>query len=288
MTGFGAASASESTLALRAEVRAVNHKFLQLKIRLPSELAFLEPDVEELVRTRLDRGSVALNITASGGAALSPIALDLAAARRYKALLSKLAKELGLKPEIKLEDVARMPGVLSAQADPKSLQRGRRAVLHVVAAALDALDEMREREGKALAHDLAKHGAAIARIAARIDARMPSVVAAHHANLQRRVDELLGPRGGVQPADLAREVALIADKLDVSEEIARLKSHLGQLDALCAKNGPVGRQLEFLVQEFLREANTVGSKCNDASVAHDVVELKTSIERLREQVQNVE
>jgi len=288
MTGFGAAGARESTFQLRAEVRAVNHKFLQLKIRLPSELAFLEPEVEELVRTRLDRGSVALNVSASGGASLSPIALDVAAARRYKALLVKLARELDLKAEVALEDIARMPGVLSTQSDTRALQRGRRALLKVVAAALDALDEMREREGKALARDLAKHGAAIARITARIETRMPLVVQTHHANLQRRVEELLGSRGSVQPQDLAREVALLADKLDVSEEIARLHSHLGQLDALCAKTTPVGRQLEFLVQEFLREANTVGSKCNDATVAHDVVELKTTIERLREQVQNVE
>jgi uncharacterized protein (TIGR00255 family) len=117
---------------------------------------------------------------------------------------------------------------------------------------------------------------------------MPTVVREHQQSLEKRVAELLDGRFQLQPADLAREVALLADKLDVSEELSRLKSHLAQLDALFERSGPVGRQLDFLVQELLREANTIGSKCNDAAVAHSVVEIKTHIERLREQVQNVE
>jgi uncharacterized protein (TIGR00255 family) len=289
MTGFGAAQRNEGALALRAEVRSVNHKFLQLKLRLPNELALLEPEVEELVRERLERGSVALNVTSHGAAALSAIELNLTVAKRYKALLTKLGKELGLEARVTLEDIAKLPGVFTAEPDTKSLSRGRKALLAVVSAALDSLGEMREREGAALAKDLAKHGAAIKKIVADIERRMPVVARTHQENVVRRVNELVGERASaVAPADLAREIALIADKLDVSEEIARLSSHLAQLDVLARKPGSVGRQLEFLIQEFLREANTVGSKCNDATVAHDVIELKTLIERLREQVQNVE
>lgn len=288
MTGFGSASRSEKGLALRAEVRAVNHKFLQLKLRLPSELAFLEPDVEELVRGRLERGSVTLSVTSHGAAALSPIELNLATARRYKLLLGKLAKELGLERQIELDDFAQLPGVFSAEPDTRALSRGRKTLLAVVEAALDSLGEMREREGRALAKDLAQRGALIGKLVERIGARMPLVVQGHQESLRRRVAELLGPGASLAPADLAREIALLADKLDVSEELTRLASHLAQLAALCKKSAPVGRQLEFLVQEFLREANTVGSKCNDATVTHAVVELKTEIERLREQVQNVE
>jgi uncharacterized protein (TIGR00255 family) len=279
MTGFGAAQRSEGHLTLRAEVRAVNHKFLQLKLRLPSELA---------VRGRLERGSVSVNVTSHGAAELSPIELNLTVAKRYKALLSRLAKEIGVERDIRLDDFAQLPGVFTAEPDSRALQRGRKALLAVVASALDALEEMREREGQALAKDLAKHGAAIERIVAAIQARMPAVVKAHQENLKRRVAELIGEKGAVSPLDLAREVALLADRLDVSEEVSRLESHLSQLAVLVKKPGSVGRQLEFLVQEFLREANTIGSKCNDARVAHDVIELKTSIERLREQVQNVE
>jgi uncharacterized protein (TIGR00255 family) len=160
--------------------------------------------------------------------------------------------------------------------------------LQTVADALEALTQMREREGAATKRDLQKNAAAIARVVARIQKRMPAAVRAHQKALHARVAELLGGSAGLQPTDLAREIALIADRMDVAEELTRLASHLDQLAGLLAKKGPVGRSLDFLVQEFLREANTIGSKCNDARVSHDVVEVKTLIERLREQVQNVE
>jgi len=297
MTGLGAASRSAArakgksgaqALALSAEVRSVNHKFLQLKLRLPSELALLEPEVEALVRKRLERGSVTLNVSSHGAAQLSALALDVDVARRYHVQLLELARELGLEPKVELEDLAKLPGVFASEPDSKAMQQGRKLLLEVVEAALDNLEEMREREGQALARDLAKHGAQITRIAAQIRTRMPVVVKGHQDNLRKRVAELLGEKAALAPADVAREIALLADRLDVTEEITRLESHLAQLQVLCAKNGSVGRQLDFLVQEFLREANTIGSKCNDAQVAHAVVELKTSIERLREQVQNVE
>lgn len=288
MTGLGAASKGAGALQLSAEVRSVNHKFLQLKLRLPSELAPLEPEVEALVRRRLERGSVTVNVTSHGAAQLSAVALDVDVAKRYRLQLVKLARELGIEPRIDLAHIAALPGVFSSEADSKAMQRGRKLLLEVVEAALDSLAEMREREGKALARDLAKHAAAIKKLTGAIGARMPVVVRAHQDNLRKRVAELIGEKSALAPNDLAREVATLADRLDVSEELARLESHLSQLDVLQRRDGSVGRQLDFLVQEFLREANTIGSKCSDAQVAHTVVELKTSIERLREQVQNVE
>jgi uncharacterized protein (TIGR00255 family) len=288
MTGFGSASRSEQGLALRAEVRAVNHKFLQLKLRLPDELAALEPEIEARVRERLERGAVNLNVSLDSAAALAPLELDLALAQRYRELLDRLNYELRLGAKLGLDDIARLPGVFHSAADSKRVAEARSVLLAVVDAALESLAEMREREGAALAKDLASRGASIAALVARIRARMPTVVRTHQENLHRRVAELLGPGSNLAPTDLAREIALIADRLDVTEELTRLDSHLGQLGALCAKKAPVGRQLDFLVQEFLREANTIGSKCSDAEVAHAVVELKSEIERLREQVQNVE
>ncbi|MBM3987651.1 MAG: YicC family protein [Planctomycetes bacterium] len=288
MTGFGSASRSERGLALRAEVRAVNHKFLQLKLRLPDELGALEAEVEARVRERLERGAVNLNVALDSGVALAPIELDLALAQRYRELLEKLNDELRLGAKLGIDDIARLPGVFRSAPDSAAVAAARSVLFAVVDAALDALGEMREREGAVLSRDLGLRGATIAAIVERIRTRMPLVVRAHQENLQRRVAELLGPGTALAPADLAREIALIADRLDVTEELTRLASHLGQLQALCAKRTPVGRQLDFLVQEFLREANTIGSKCNDAEVAHAVVELKTEIERLREQVQNVE
>jgi uncharacterized protein (TIGR00255 family) len=288
MTGFGSVTSDGAGLALRAEVRSVNHKYLQVKIRLPGELSYLEPDVEELVRKRIERGAVSLTLSLSSSAALSPLTIDKDAAQRYKRMLVSLAKDLELEPNVSLETIAGLPGVLTGRADTRAMQRGRRAVLQTVGAALDALTEMRELEGAATRRDLERNAAAIARVVARIEKRMPKVVKAHQQALHARVQELLGDASSLQPADLSREIALIADRMDVAEELTRLASHLDQLAALLTKKGPVGRSLDFLVQEFLREANTIGSKCNDARVSHEVVEVKTLIERLREQVQNVE
>lgn len=290
MTGFGAAQAAAARggATLRVEVRAVNHKFLQVKVRMPQDLSFLESEVEELVRKRLERGAVQLNVFASGPSGVETVAIDHARLASYRKELAKLAKELALDDGVKLDTLLGLPGVVGTGVDASALKRREKEVLALVEQALDALGEMREVEGKALAKDLAKHATEIQKLVARIEKRMPEVVLAHRDALTKRVAELLGPAQKLDPADLAREVALLADKLDVAEELSRLESHLAQLASITKKDGPVGRQLDFLVQEIFRETNTIGSKCSDASVAHAVVELKTLIERLREQVQNVE
>lgn len=291
MTGFGTASLEKAGLFLRAEVRAVNHRHLQLKVRLPAEFGHLEAEVERRVRKRVDRGALTLTVSALESSALHPPHVDVEAARRWKRQLQRLARELELPEEdafVGLDLLASLPGVLGGAVDERELEREGRTVLQAVEAALDALGEMREREGGALLRDLKRSAKAVRTLTGKIARRMPNVVRAHQETLRRRVEELLAGRGALADGDLAREVALIADRLDVSEELARLQSHLEQLALLLDRDGPVGRQLDFLVQEFLREANTIGSKCNDASVAHMVVELKTWIERLREQVQNVE
>lgn len=290
MTGFGAASLDTGGVSLSAEVRTVNHKHLQIKLRLPGEFLELEGEVEALVKRRLDRGSVSLGVHLAEGLRSGGPELQPAVAARLKRDLLKLAKDLGLEPQLSLDTLARLPGVVAVSNQPtaRAHERERKAVLKVVEQALSALESMREAEGRALARDLAVHRKELARQARAIQKRMPQVVNDHQAALTRRVEELLAGRATLSPGDLAREVALLADKVDVSEELARLESHLSQFDAILERAGPVGRTLDFLVQELLREANTIGSKCTDAAVAHAVVEMKTAIERLREQVQNVE
>jgi len=286
MTGFGAASRDAADFVVRVEARAVNHRGLQVKVRAPQEHGALEPDVEARVRARLARGAVTVNIELTRTVARPCEGLDVEAARRWTDALRGLGRELGITAPVGLELVVGLPGVVGGRSAEPLDEAGVAAVLEAVDRALDSLVEMRRREGLALERDLLDQAREIERLVALVRARMPEVVRGHAEALRARVSELCGQ--AVPAADLAREAALLADRMDVSEELTRLDSHLHQLRALLAEGGSVGRKLDFLAQEFFREANTTGAKCNDAAVAHCVVDLKTHIERLREQVQNIE
>lgn len=289
MTGFGAASSeAEPGSALRVEVRSVNHRHLALKLRLPDALAALEPEIETRVRAKCERGAVTVSFTSERRPGTGAAHLDHDLARRYRTELLALARELELAPALTLETLVALPGVVTTEPAGAAGEDLHAAALALVEQALEGMLAMRASEGRALATDLRKNARALAQLAARIGKRMPRVVRAHHAALAKRVQDLLGGRTPVAREDLAREVALLADKLDVSEELARLASHLEQLEGFLEKGGRAGRSLDFLVQEIFREVNTIGSKCSDATVTHWVVEAKVHVERLREQVQNVE
>jgi len=295
MTGFGAGAAEAaladgSTLSVSAELRTVNHRHLHAKLRLPQEFSALESALEARLRERIARGSVQASFDCSRAGALPAIEVDHDVAARYIAIQRDLGERFHLAPVAGVAEFLALPGVL-VQSNGQDDAAGDAAAAEAFAAALDraldALVEMRSAEGDALARDLTDNADAIAAIVADIERRAPGIVADRKQRLVERVAELAGDVS-VAEADLAREIALLADRLDLSEEISRLGSHLGQLRALLGGSGAVGRKLDFLVQEFLREANTIGSKCSDADVAHLVVDLKTHVERLREQVQNVE
>ncbi|MEM9379733.1 MAG: YicC/YloC family endoribonuclease [Planctomycetota bacterium] len=298
MTGFGAAR-SEATLedgaqlTVGAEIRSVNHRHLQTKIRLPSELGALEAPLDKRVRARLGRGAVQLTIDVSRTGGDATFDVDEAAVERYLRLQRGVARrfsEFDLDEVDSVVELFGLPGVIvSARPDAELAAEGPEAdLVHaVVEEALDALLGMRGREGEAMEADLRRSGEEIASLVERIAARIPDVAREHRTKLVDRVRELAGD-AQLSESDLAREVAVLADRLDVSEELTRLGSHLEQLHEVLGRGGAVGRQLDFLAQEFFREANTIGSKCADAEVAHMVVDLKTHVERLREQVQNVE
>lgn len=295
MTGFGAARAERALpdgaeLAVRAEIRTVNHKHLQSKVRLPQDYGVLEPVLEKLVRSKLARGSVqvSLDISRTGGAPMFDV--DEVALDHYLDLQRQVAERHGIAQVDSVEKLFGLPGVIVQRRAAEGIQgTGPEAelVISVMTDALAALVEMRGVEGDAMERDLRHSADAITSLVSDVEACVPDIVLRHKARLVERVGELC-VSSGVTEADLAREIALLADRLDVAEEIARLKSHIDQLDALLTKGGAVGRKLDFLAQEFFREANTIGSKCSDSAVAHLVVELKTQVERLREQVQNVE
>jgi uncharacterized protein (TIGR00255 family) len=242
------------------------------------------------VRAACERGALTVHVAAERHGVARPARLDHELARRYRAELDQLARELELPAALPLEALLALPGVVAAE-DGAGLPREVGAeLLELVDRALAELLAMRAAEGAALLGDLKKHALAVEKLVRRIEQRMPAVVRTHKENLRRRLRELLGPAqaSAALAGEPARELALLADRLDVSEEIARLKSHLTQLERALARGGRIGRQLDFLVQEIFREVNTIGAKCADARVAHWVVEAKTHVERLREQVQNVE
>jgi uncharacterized protein (TIGR00255 family) len=291
MTGFGGASIAKGGSTARVEVRSVNHRHLQIKVRTPSDLGHLESVFDGLVRETLERGSVSVSAELEHEASANAVQVNASIAKRYQKLLNGLGKQLGIEGGVSLDTLIGLPGVIGAGEADADREKDDDLLVACTRKALDELLAMRATEGASLLADLRKNTQGISGLVAGIEKRMPMVVREHHENLQKRVELLLDGQAGrvtIRPEDLAREMALLADKMDVGEEVARLSSHHEQWEALLGKGGSVGRQLEFLVQELLREANTIGSKCNDAQVAHAVVEMKTLIERLREQVQNVE
>jgi uncharacterized protein (TIGR00255 family) len=287
MTGFGAATVEADGLVVGVEVRSVNHRFLQVKVRLPSDLAELEGEVEARVKEHLERGSVNVSVAIERKDAAAHVRVDGELVARYRSELAKLASAVGATGELSLAQWAALPGVFQSSAPSLEVDDSRRPIVRATDAALAALVAMREAEGRALAKDLEKNTGVLEKLVARIAKRAPTVVKRLQTELARRVAELAG-RTAIEPAELAREIALLADKADVAEELSRLASHLEQLRASFGAKDGVGRKLDFLVQEVFREVNTIGSKCADAQIAHWVVDAKTAVERLREQVQNVE
>jgi uncharacterized protein (TIGR00255 family) len=289
MTGFGAGRAEQGGEALSVELRSVNGKFCEVKPRLPRELAALEPELAKAVKARINRGVVDVSVRRESGPAARGVVprVDLPLASAYAKALREMKGELGLTGDISLSELAQLDGVLTLAEAPADLTAASSALQAALAAALDALEQMRGREGAALAKDLASRLDAVERSVAAVRALAPLSVEAYRERLTARVADL--SRGiAVDPARLAQEVALFADRADVAEELTRLGSHLAQLRALLSGDAPAGRRLEFLLQEVNREVNTIGSKSQHAEIAGHVVEMKAELERLREQVANVE
>ncbi|HEX9241963.1 MAG TPA: YicC/YloC family endoribonuclease [Anaeromyxobacter sp.] len=287
MTGFGAGHGASAGEALDVEVRSVNHKFCEVKVRLPRELASLEVEAARQVRERLARGGVDVSVRRAGvaGGLVPRVDLELAAA--YARAYEELRARLGLAGAPTVADVASADGVMKLEERTLDPEAAREALRAALGAALDGLVAMRAREGEALARDLEARLSVVEGLVARAAALVPRSVEHLRARLSERVEELT--RGvPLDPARLAQEVALLADRTDVTEEVTRLGSHLDQARALLRSGEPAGRKLDFLVQEMHREVNTVGSKSQSAEIAAIVVSAKAEVERLREQVQNVE
>ncbi len=288
MTGFGAASSRAGGEEVTVEVRAVNGKFCEVKARLPREYAALEPHVVRRVKERLARGGIEVSIRRGEGEA-GPRwpKVDAELAARYLERFRELQQRLAVPGAIEIGQLLSAEGVVALEDRPPDLDAAREAVLAALDGALDGLLAMREREGEGLRRDLAERLAALAGYVDRLAAAAPASVIAYRERLAKRVQELAGDVG-VDPQRLAQEVAIFADRSDVTEELTRLRSHLDQLRGLLDADEPVGRRLDFLVQEANREVNTSGAKSQWAEAASLVVDMKAELERIREQVQNVE
>jgi uncharacterized protein (TIGR00255 family) len=292
MTGFGRARFELDGTSFDVEIRSVNHRHLDVRLRLPRSLAETESQLKTLVQERLQRGKVDASVAlASGSAAPPTLEIDRELAARLVTEARELASRHGLEGGIRVAELLGLPGVtrvVEREIDPVDLAL---AAVRAFESALDAVDAMRAREGENLECEIRGRLEAVAELVDTVELRAADVVHAVREKLRRRMEKLELETGLLDEARLHQEIVIAADRLDITEEVVRLRSHLGQFTAVLDGAGPgisVGRQLDFLLQEMGRETNTIGSKANDADLAHLVVELKTQQERIREQVQNVE
>ncbi|MBK7907908.1 MAG: YicC family protein [Gemmatimonadetes bacterium] len=289
MTGFGAAEGPVGSTRVSVELRSVNHRFFNPSLKLPTALSQWEGEVREALRQRIARGH--LTVFARLERAEDQLAVvDEERFRAYAAELKRLQQAHGLGGEIDVSAVLRMPDVMRMGREDDALGDGTAAeLLVVVDAAAKALQVMREQEGARLAGFIAERLSLIEAAVGRLAARAPERTEMQRTRLRENVEKLAGGIA-VDPQRLAMEIAILADKLDVGEELDRFTAHIAAFrDALAAKDAePVGKRLGFLLQEMLREANTTGSKANDAPMLQDVVAIKEELERIREQVENLE
>lgn len=288
MTGFGRGEFSNDRFRVRVEIRSVNHRYLDLSIRLPRAYQAAEERFRTLVSEKISRGKVDAFLSIEPAPdAPRRVELDSGLADAYIEALDTLKKRHGIEGSITLDIVTRFGDIISPSDTGEDIDAVWEAVMPAAQQALDNLMEMRRREGAALTHDIAMRLDTIAKVAEEMAARAPLVVEAYRTRLEKRVVELLGDIP-VDPARLATEVALFADRSNINEELTRLGSHVSQSRGLLGRAEPVGRRYDFLVQEMNREVNTIGSKANDLELARLVIDAKSELEKIREQIQNLE
>ncbi len=292
MTGFGEASVEHEGAHYFLELRSLNNKYFKAVIRLPEQLQGLEAELEARLRRKLTRGAVTLIAKASDYSEATAFDVNHHALDRYVQQLHNSKSVNNGDISMDVSSLLNLPGVLQPPANEEEvLARAREAFSGLLDKACEKLVEMREREGKATLEELLSQHEVISKRLAVVAERAPTVVDEYQERLRTRIEKMLADAGvPTDPGDLVREVAVYAEKSDIAEEVARLSAHLDQFkDLITAKDSrPIGRTLDFLAQEMLREANTIASKSNDAEIARETVEIKGAIDRIKEQVQNVE
>lgn len=288
MTGYGRRESPWAGGTVVVELRSVNHRFCEIAVRLPKGMALLEDGLKELIQRRCARGRVDLTVSLTGGRdTRTTVSLDRPLAKQYYRLLDQLRREFHLSGTIDLTLFAGLRDLIVVTEQPVSDKALQTLIKRLAAGAVTDLDRMRRREGNALARHLNSLLEAVEGELAQIVTRIPKAVQEHYGRMKGRIEKLLDP-GRVDPGRLEQELAVFADRSDVSEEQARLHSHLQQFRQTMKSRDSIGKTLDFLLQEMGREINTIGSKANDAQIAGCVVRIKGALEKIREQVQNVQ
>ena len=291
MTGYGRGECSfEDGVQVTVELRAVNNRYLDCSIKMPRAYIFAEDAMKSRIQGAVARGKVDafVSITRAGGDAVT-VAVNEELAKGYIEALKRL-RELGgggVRKKYSAAELARFPDILAVEKREEDPDRMKERLLDALDLAVADFNSMREREGERLASDILGRADAIERLLGEVEERSPQTVADYRARLEAKMNEVL-QNTQIDEARLLTEAAIFADRVAVDEETVRLRSHLGQLRELLGAGGAVGRKLDFLIQEFNREVNTIGSKCNDMEITRRVVDMKAEIEKIREQVQNLE
>ncbi len=287
MTGYGRAQQSFDGMDITVELRSVNHRYLEITSKVPRDCIFLEEKLKSFIKERIARGKVDVFLTVNTNAGNTTVEVNTEFAGPYIEALRQLAAQYGVKDDISVSTVAKNPDVFTITKAALNEDELLQNVSAVEDAALKAFIEMRRVEGEKLKADILSRTDVILNEVQFIEERSPETVREYREKLELRMRELLDD-ANIEEQRLITETGLIADKLAVCEETVRLKSHVDQLKNLLETDDPIGRKLDFIVQEMNREANTIGSKAQDVSIQRAVVELKSEIEKIREQVQNLE
>lgn len=288
MTGYGRAEGTVAGRTVTVELRSVNNRYLDCSVRMPRLYLFAEEGVKSRVQGAISRGKVDVFVTLEGSGTDSVcITVNQSVADGYFNALKELADRYHLASEITVSMLSRFSDVLLVEKAQEDVESTAQAIFEVLDRALLDFDQMRTREGQRLEEDILARAAAIEDLVALVEERSPQTVSEYRVRLETRMAEVLS-NTQLEPSRILTEAAIFADKVAVDEETVRLRSHLSQLREMLHQGGATGRKLDFLIQEFNREANTIGSKCSDITISRHVVDVKAEIEKIREQVQNIE
>ena len=288
MTGYGSAKGQAGDLQISVEVKSVNNRYLDASVRMPRSFLFAEDAVKSAIGRHISRGKVDMFINVDSSAADDmSVKVNEALLKGYIDAINLISGKFGLENDLTAVSAGRFPDILSVEKKDLDAEEISAGLVSVAEEALRDFDAMREREGEKLCTDVLSKLETISSLVAVVEEESPRTVEAYRNRLREKISEVLSS-AGVDENRILAEAAIYADRVAVDEETVRLRSHMSQLRSMLAGGSPIGRKIDFMIQEFNREANTIGSKCQNSDIAHVVVELKSEIEKIREQIQNIE